>query len=127
MNWSQLRTVLWLRWRLTRNQFSRKGGLNAAIAIIGLVLGLCLAVAAGLGGIFGGALGLSQQPPFVMMLVWDAIVGVFLFLWTMGVLAEIQRSETIDLARLMHLPVSLEGIFVINYIASHLTPSIILF
>ncbi|MDB6022774.1 MAG: hypothetical protein JWQ04_2631 [Pedosphaera sp.] len=127
MNWSQLRTVLWLRWRLTRNQLSRKGGLNAAIAIIGVVFGICLAIAAGVGGILGGALGLADQPPKVLLLVWDGIVGIFLFLWMIGVLTEIQRSETIDLARLLHLPVSLEGIFVINYIASLFTPSIILF
>ena len=31
MNWDQLRTLLWLRWRLTRNQWGRAGRINAAI------------------------------------------------------------------------------------------------
>ena len=34
MNWEQLKTVLWLRWRLTRNQWARSGGLGAAIAVL---------------------------------------------------------------------------------------------
>ena len=34
MNWHQLKTVLWLRWRLTRNQWAKGGGSGAAIAAI---------------------------------------------------------------------------------------------
>ena len=44
-----------------------------------------------------------------MMLVWDGLVAVFLFLWTIGIVTELQRSEIIDLSRLLHLPVSLSG------------------
>ncbi|HWF20074.1 MAG TPA: hypothetical protein VG754_12450 [Verrucomicrobiae bacterium] len=127
MNWTQLKMVLWLRWRLTYNQFSRKGVLNTVIAIIGIVGGLSVAAAAGIGSIFGGALGLSKASPQLTMFIWDGIVAAFLFIWAIGVLAELQRSETIDLARLLHLPVTLEGIFFINYIVSHLTISIIIF
>jgi hypothetical protein len=43
-----------------------------------------------------------------------------------GLLTELQRSETIDLQRLMHLPVALGQMFVINYLVSHLALSIIL-
>src|SRR5579884_907046 len=126
MNWTQLKTVLWLRWRLTYNQFSRKGVLNTVLAIFAIVFGISAAAGAGIGGIFGGALGLSKAPPQITMYIWDAIVGVFLFIWLIGVLAELQRSETIDLARLLHLPVTLQGVFFINYIVSHLAMSIII-
>ena len=51
---------------------------------------------------------------------------MFLFFWMIGLLAELQRSETIDLQRLMHLPVALGQMFVINYLVSHFTLSIIL-
>ena len=34
MNWDQLKTILWLRWRLTRNQWRRSGGLGAVLAAI---------------------------------------------------------------------------------------------
>ena len=40
MNWDQLRAMLWLRWRLTRNQWRRGGQLNAVITLILLVIGL---------------------------------------------------------------------------------------
>ena len=38
MNWEQLQTILWLRWRLTRNQFVRGGQVNAVLAILGIVV-----------------------------------------------------------------------------------------
>ncbi len=127
MNWSQLKTVLWLRWRLTRNQFARRGGLNAAISIIALIVGSWAAAGFGVGGFFAGWLALSKAPPVWTLLVWDIIIGVFLFVWMIGVLTEIQRSETIDLARLLHLPISLQGVFFINYVVSLVTFSMVLF
>lgn len=127
MNWTQLKTVLWLRWRLTRNQFSRRGGLNAAISIIALILGLWTAAGVGVGGFFAGWYLMGKATPIVMMLVWDGIIAAFLFIWCIGLLAELQRSETIDLARLLHLPISLQGVFVINYLVSLVTMSLIFF
>jgi hypothetical protein len=128
MNWTQLRTVLWLRWRLTRNQWSRRGGrLSAVFTILAVVMGGVIALGGGVAGTIVGAIGLSKASPHVMLLVWDAILFLFLFLWMFGVLTEIQRSETIDLGRLLHLPVSLEWIFVVNYLASHFTASIVVF
>ncbi|HEX4646334.1 MAG TPA: hypothetical protein VH598_12085, partial [Verrucomicrobiae bacterium] len=126
MKWSQLRTVIWLRWRLMRNQFSRGGAINAALAILGMIFAAVLIVASGVGGLLGGAYVLAEQPPLVMLFAWDGIVGVFLFSWMIGVLVELQRSEAIDLARLLHLPVSPRGIFVMNYLASHVTMSLLI-
>ncbi|MDB6111029.1 MAG: hypothetical protein JWR69_2779, partial [Pedosphaera sp.] len=127
MNWRQLSTLIWLRWRLSRNQFSRGGNLNAVLKILGATAGVVLSVGAGVGGLIGGAMGLADAPPLVNLLVWDLIIAVFLFIWLIGVLAEIQRAESIDLTRLLHLPVSLQGVFVMNYLASHITPTLIIF
>src|SRR5580765_3424582 len=128
MNWSQLRTVLWLRWRLTWNQWSRRGGgLSAVLTLLAVVTGCVIALGGGIAGAIAGAVGLSKASPHVMLLVWDVIIFIFLFLWMLGVLAEIQRSETMDFGRLLHLPVSLKWIFVVNYLASHLTLSLIAF
>src|ERR1051326_624345 len=128
MNWSQLRTVFWLRWRLSWNQWSRRGGaLSAAVTFIAVVIGLLIAEGRFVAGVIAGASRLLLSSPQMMLLAWDVIIGVFLFLWIIGVLAEMQRSEAIDLGRLLHLPVSLNWIFVVNYLASHLTLSIIVF
>ena len=126
MNWEQLKTILWLRWRLTRNQWQRAGGFGAVLAVIVAVSAVALGAATFVGGLIGAALGLGDAKPVVVMGIWLGVTAAFLFFWLIGLLAELQRSETIDLQRLMHLPVALGQMFVINYVASHLALSIIL-
>ncbi len=60
------------------------------------------------------------------MMVWFGVTVFFLFFWMIGLLTEFQRSETIDLQKLMHLPVALGQMFAINYLVSHFSLSIIL-
>ena len=126
MNLEQLKTILWLRWRLTRNQWQRAGGFGAVLAAIVAGAAMVLGAATFVGGLLGAALGLGEAKPEVVMWIWLGVTVVFLFFWLIGLLAELQRSETIDLQRLMHLPVALGQMFVINYVASHLALSIIL-
>ena len=126
MNWEQLKTVLWLRWRLTRRQWTRGGGLGAVIAaIVGVVL-LIASAGSFVVALLAGSLALGDAPPTVIMTVWLVLTATFLFLWLIGLVTELQRSESIDLQRLMHLPVALGQIFVFNYAASHLALSIVL-
>jgi ABC-2 type transport system permease protein len=127
MNWSQLGTILWLRYRLTRNQWSRGGPVIAIIATISILFALATGAGCGIGGVLAGALALSRSSPRVILVVWDVIIGVFLFISMIGIVSEIQRSETIDISRLLHLPISQRDIFLVNYLASHLSMSIILF
>jgi ABC-2 type transport system permease protein len=127
MNWSQLKTIFWLRWRLMCNQSRRSGGLGVVIAALIGVGALLLAGAGFTGALLLGVFGLAHVPPLAIMGVWAGVALVFLFFWMIGLLTELQRSETIDLQRLMHLPVALGQMFVINYIVSHFTVSIIIF
>ena len=60
------------------------------------------------------------------MTVWLMVTVFFLFFWMIGLLTELQRSEMIDLQKLMHLPVGLGQMFVVNYLVSHFSLSIIL-
>src|SRR5439155_2295562 len=76
--------------------------------------------------LLGGIFGLGEAKPLVVWGVWFGITLAFLFLWMLGLLNELQRSESIDLQRLMHLPVALGQIFLVNYLASHLTVSIVI-
>ena len=125
VNWSQLKTILWLRWRLTRNQWTRSQGLGAVLAAIIAAGAVVLGGACFVGGLLAGSLGLAQAKPVAVWGVWLGVTLAFLFFWLIGLLQELQRSESIDLQRLMHLPVSLGQIFVINYLASHLAFSIL--
>jgi len=126
LNREQLKTILWLRWRLTRNQWQRAGGFGAVLAVIVAVSAVMLGAATFVGGLIGAALGLGDAKPVVVMGIWLGATAAFLFFWLIGLLSELQRSETIDLQRLMHLPVALGQMFVINYVASLLALSIIL-
>jgi hypothetical protein len=127
MNTAQLKAILWLRWRLTRNQFSRAGKVNAALAVAMAVIAAMAAMGASAAGLGLGLLAGAKAPPQLMLLVWDGIVFFFIIVWLSGVLVEIQRSESIDLDRLLHLPITLRQVFVLNYLASHFTLSLILF
>jgi ABC-2 type transport system permease protein len=127
MDWGQLRSIIWLRWRLSRNQWSRAGQLGAIITITVLVICLIIGIGGGFVGTLVGTFALVNVSPQKMLIVWDIIVIAFLFFWMTGIMTEIQRSETIDINRMLHLPVSLKEIFLINYVASHLTLSIIVF
>ena len=126
MNREQLKTILWLRWRLTRNQWAKSGGLGAVIAAIVTVGALVLGGITFVVGMVSGAFGLGEVKPIAVMGIWLGVTVAFLFFWLIGLLSELQRSETIDLQRLMHLPVALGQMFVINYVASHFALSIVL-
>ncbi len=127
MDWNQLRTILWLRWRLTRNQWSRGSPVNAIIAMMVAGLVVIAGVSGGFLGLLAGGVFLRSRPAPDLLALWDMLFGVFLFFWVIGLVSEIQRSESIDIGRMLHLPVSLKQVFFINYLASHLTLGIILF
>lgn len=125
MNWSHLKTILWLRWRMTRNRHRRAGAWETfSRRVIGLVLILgCLAGATL--GFFGGSFPLLREAPSgALLFAFDLLVGFFLLFWLIGLLTELQRAESIDLARLLHLPISLKEGFVFNYVAALATPAV---
>jgi hypothetical protein len=125
VNWEQLRAILWLRWRLTRNQFHRGGQLNLALSILLLAVMLLTGAGCWIGGFALGAFAGAKVPAPVLLLIWDGVVFLFVIFWLSGMVVEIQRSESIDLTKLLHLPVTLQQVFVFNYAASHFTPSIV--
>ncbi len=126
MDWHQFRTLLWLRQRLAINQWTRGSGIHAIAAVFIATLAVLAAIASLLAGVLAGAVGLARADAGTLLLVWDGVIGLFLFFWIMGIAIELQRSETIDLQRLLHLPISLRGAFVINFAASHFTTALVL-
>lgn len=117
MNWHHLAAFLWLTWRLRVNQIKRGGIANQIILGI-LAFKLALGVVALFIGCFILALVFKDAPPIAQLIFWDVVVFSFLMWWGIGLLADLQRSESLSLTKFLHLPVSLTGVFLLNYLAS---------
>ncbi|MHC4559955.1 MAG: hypothetical protein ACYS80_21915, partial [Planctomycetota bacterium] len=92
MDWNQLRTIVWLRWRLIRNQWSRRGQLNAVLIMIAAVAVLVLGFVSGVSGVLIGFFVLAEASPMRLLLALDMFIFAFLFAWMIGLVSEIQRS-----------------------------------
>ncbi|MFI5457497.1 MAG: hypothetical protein ACHRXM_18800 [Isosphaerales bacterium] len=127
MNWQHLQAFVWLRWRLLANQWRRAGALNAVLMIIVTVGALVTAVPLFIGCFTLGLYLIPKAAPAHLMYAWDGVVVVFLFCWGIGLVTELQRTEPLSLSKFLHLPVSVNGAFLINYVSSLLRLSLIVF
>jgi len=118
MNGQHLWAFLWLRWRLRINQLKRGGIANAVILAILTVAAIASAAILFVICLVVGLYALNDAPPAVLLYVLDGVVGAFLFLWMTGLIQELQRSEPLSLEKFLHLPVSLTSAFLINYLSS---------
>jgi hypothetical protein len=127
MNWEHLRAFLWLRSRLSANKSKRASSLSNTLNTVLMVLAVITGIAA-----FTGSLALSyylvaKQSPSIVMYVWDGVVAAFLFFWIVMLSVELQRSELLPLEKFLHYPISVSGLFLINYVASVLSEHIAVF
>ena len=126
MNWEQFKALLWLRSRLWSNRWRRSSNVSHALSVVFTVLAVIVLVGIFIGSVSAGWFGLANASPQTHLIVWDVGIGVFLLFWLIGLMAELQRSETIDAAKLMHLPVSLPQLLTLNFAASLVVPSILI-
>lgn len=127
MNLNHLSAFVWLRSRIRLNQLRKGGVVSQVLVIILSVMVVSAAVGMFVGGIFAGLFGLPAAPPVARLLIWDGLVVVFLFVWAIGLLTEIQRSDPLTLDKFLHLPVSPSGAFLVNYVSSLFSITLILF
>lgn len=124
MRWELFKTILWLRWRLSRNQLQRTGAFARVFAVLITFLALGGIVATGIIGYVLGRFALVDVGADKIMYAIDGVILGFLFMWVIGVVVDVQRSETIDLQRLLHLPISLKDAFAVNFAVSHVSLSL---
>src|SRR6266487_3264865 len=127
VNWEHFRAVLWLRWRLRFNQIKKGGVLQAVILGVLTVAAVLAGRALLVFSFLAGLLLLPQASPTILMYLWDLLAIGFLISWIAGLLTELQRSEGLSLEKLLHLPVSLNGAFIMNYLSSLLSLTMIIF
>jgi hypothetical protein len=117
VNWQHFQAILALRWRLWLNQMKKGGTLQAILlgilAVFGVFFCGFLVIIA-----FVMGMGMGQFKPLHMLGIWDGFVILFLLIWLAGVMADLQRSEGLALDKLLHMPVSLTGAFLMNYLTS---------
>jgi hypothetical protein len=126
VNLQHLAAFLWLHWRLRVNQLHRGGIANQVILAL-LAASFLLGASILFAGFFALAFVFEKAPAAALLFTWDGLVFVFLSMWAGGLMVDLQRSEGLSLTRFLHLPVSLSGVFVLNYLTSLFSMSVILF
>jgi ABC-2 type transport system permease protein len=127
VNWDHLRAIAWLRWHLLRNQQIRAG--LASRIVTAVLLGLDLLVSIGLfvAALWIGSYLLPRATPIQVLWMWNVAIGQLLFFWLVGVMTELQRSEPLSFQKLLYFPISLSGTFLVNYLASFVSITLITF
>jgi len=127
VNRQHFQAFLWLRWRLRVNQLKRAGTTSTVfltlLAVFAVLVAGVLLVSAFLLGLFA----LPLAPPDVLVLVWDVLIVIFLLSWLAGLMTDLQRSDALTLDKFLHLPVSLSSAFLINYLSSLASLTLLLY
>ncbi len=118
MNWEQLRAILWLRQRLSFNQWRKAGAVNFVLMVIFYVSMISFAALAFFLTLGLGVFLLPKASPTVVLITWDVAIVILLFSWATALLIDIQRMELLSLDRFLHLPMSLRDAFLMNYLSS---------
>lgn len=126
MNWAHLKAFVWLRWRLSVNQLTRSGPGGAFVSAIFTLLMAAGGVFTLFIGLVIGWLALGTAPTRTVMMVWDGAIVAFVVFWMVGLMSELQRSDAISIDRFLHLPVSPASAFLINYLGSSVSLSLVL-
>ena len=127
MNWEQLKAILWLRGRLSVNQWRKAGTFNFVLMMVLVWSMIAFAAISFFLAIGIGVFLFPKATPMMVMMVWDVLIGILLFSWTISLLVEIQRTELLSLEKLLHLPLSLKDAFLLNYLSSLICLNIVCF
>ncbi len=123
----QLKTMFWLRRRLFFNQINHLSRANRIATWILLICALIVGVGMFFVAMVAGSLLLPTEPPRWLILFWDAAVLGFACFWMVGVMTELQRTEPLSLNNFLHLPIAPRQVFLLNYLTSLVSVSIIFF
>jgi len=127
VNWQHMQAFVWLRWRLLVNQWRRAGAVNAVLMMIVAVGAIIAAIPLFFASFMIGWYAIPKAAPEHLLYAWDGVIVAFLFFWSIGLVTELQRAEGMSLSKFLHLPVSVNGAFLINYLSSLCRLSLIVF
>ena len=124
----QLWAILRLGWRLSNRRWQRQSPLLGGVAILLKVLAAGSAVLVLVLAYIVGVSTLPALDPRAVLFVWDGILVAFVVVWVAGLLMQLQLGgATISIDKLMHMPVSPAGAFLLNFASSQLRVSLVIF
>lgn len=127
MNLGHLRTIIWLRWRLTLNQIRKESLISRIFSLVVLVVG-GLSVFFSVSGILSiGFWIFPGTPPWWLPYLWDGVAAAFLVGWVWNIIAELQQRESLSLDKFLHLPVAPWNIVWLNYFISWFNLTLVFF
>jgi ABC-2 type transport system permease protein len=127
VNANQLRAMLWMRLRILINRLKRTGKLGKTLLGILLVLSVAIAVGLFILAFFWGISEMGSVKSEHILWLWLGLALGFSFFWLIGLMTELQRSDGMSFKNLLHLPISLEWVFLFNYLSSFVSLSILIF
>jgi ABC-2 type transport system permease protein len=127
MNWEHLKAIVWLRQRLFFNWLRRSGIANTIVTGVLMSLGLVASLVMFFVALILGIKFLPSATADQLLVVWNMVIGLFLFSWMIGLMTELQRSEVISIQKLLYFPISLGGTFLMNYLSSFASFTLIVF
>ncbi|MFT7484496.1 MAG: ABC-2 type transport system permease protein [Candidatus Paceibacteria bacterium] len=125
MRFEQLKAILWMRWRMLNNLIRRRGKVGNTMFVLLVIALLAIAIC---GLIFSFLVGVETLPdakPVHILLAWTVLTVALVFFWTIGVVTELQRSDAITIQSLLHLPASMLGVHLYNYLSSFVSVSLL--
>jgi ABC-2 type transport system permease protein len=127
VNWEHLGAIVWLRQRMFLNSLRRSGIANTIVTSIIIGVALLGSIVALVVSLVAGIYLLPKASPDQILILWTVLTGVFLISWTIGLMTELQRSEVLSFQKLLYYPISLFGTFLVNYVSSLVSVTLILF
>ena len=104
-----------------------RGAVNAVLLLVLTGALLVTIIPASIGSFALAVYLIPKVPPSVLMYIWDGLILTFLLFWGIGLLTDLQKSDALSLSKFLHLPVTVQGAFLINYLSSLLRLSLLFF
>ena len=127
MNLKQLFALAWLRFKLSINQQKKAGELNVILTRIVYAVLACSSALSFIVPIAFGHWFLQDFSDNRLLAIWNGMIMFFLFSAAMSLMGQLQLNEVISIEKLLHLPVSLNGAFLINYLSSLMSGMVLVF
>ncbi len=118
MNLKQLIALMRLRFQLSANQVRKGGQLNSILYSIVSVVILAFAVISFFSAIVMGVILLPNREAKDILLLWNVVVAGFLAMWLFHFVNKVQQNDVISIEKLLHLPMTFRGAFLLNYLST---------